>query len=59
MTDMVYCVLCLDDSDHEYERVHIFTTLKKAEAWASTDPRRHVIYDYLLDHPEQMEKQAQ
>ena len=52
---MVYCVLCVDDLDRD--RVHIFTTQERAEAWASTDPRRHVIYDYLLDHPERMEKE--
>ena len=54
---MVYCVLCVDNNDHD--RVHIFTTQEAAEAWASTDPRRHIIYDYLLDHPERMEEQAQ
>ena len=53
----VYCVLCVDDNNRD--RVHIFTTQEAAEAWASTDTRRHVIYDYLLDHPERMEKQAQ
>jgi alkylhydroperoxidase family enzyme len=54
---MVYCVLCVDDRDRD--RVHIFTTQERAEVWASTDPRRHIIYDYLLNHPERMEKQAQ
>jgi len=53
----VYCVLCLDDDDRD--RVHIFTTPERAEAWASTDKRQHIIYDYLLDHPERMEKHAQ
>ena len=58
---MVYCVLCVDDRDgrEDHVRVHIFTTQERAEAWASTDPRRHVFYDYLLDHPERMEEQAQ
>jgi hypothetical protein len=58
---MVYCVLCLDGSwpRSRSEHVHIFTTQERAEAWASTDPRRHIIYDYLLDHPERMEEQAQ
>ena len=55
-TGMVYCVLCIDDRDRREDRVHIFTNLNKAEAWASTDPRRHVFYDYLLDHPERMER---
>jgi len=53
---MVYCVLCIDDRDRREDRVHIFTSLDKAKAWASTDPRRHVIYDYLLDHPGRMER---
>ena len=51
---MVYCVLCVDDGAPD--RVHIFTTQERAEAWASTDKRYHIMYDYLLDHPERMEQ---
>lgn len=48
---MVYCVLCAPDGP-----VHIFSTPEKAIAWAAADPREHVIYDYVIDHPERMEQ---
>lgn len=52
---MVYCVLCFLPSAQDEAVVHIFSTLEKAEAFAATDDRNHVFYDYLIDHPERME----
>lgn len=54
---MVYCVRCIDGSNHE--PVHIFSTQEKATAFAEADPRDHVLYDYVIDHPERMEQQDQ
>lgn len=48
---MVFCVLCLGDTDV----VHIFSTQEKALAFSEADDRSHVHYDYLIDHPERME----
>lgn len=50
---MVYCVMCVDD---EGTVVHIFSTQEIAEAFAVSDPRFHVLYDYAIDHPERMEQ---
>lgn len=54
---VVYCVVCIDDDDREC--VHIFSTSAKAKAFAETDPRPHVLYDYMIDHPERMENRSQ
>lgn len=55
---MVYCVMCIDD-DGPGCCVHIFSTQAKAQAFADTDPRAHVLYNYMLDHPERMEQVQQ
>lgn len=55
---VVYCVLCIDDDDGP-AAVHIFSTQEKAQAFADADPRPHVLYDYVVDHPERMEGAAQ
>lgn len=52
---IVYCVLCVGES----EEVHIFSTKALAEQFADTDPRPHVLYDYLVDHPERMTELSQ
>lgn len=49
---MVYCVLCLGDS----EVVHIFSTPANAAKFCDEDDRPHVCYDYVIDHPERMEQ---
>lgn len=54
---MVYCVRCIDGAGHG--PVHIFSTPEKAAAFAETDPRDHVLYDYVIDFPERMEGQFQ
>lgn len=54
---VVYCVRCIEGDKHD--PVHIFTTPEKAAAFARDDPRDHVLYDYVLDHPERMEQPAQ
>jgi hypothetical protein len=53
---MVYCVMCIDKDDHGC-CVHIFSTQEKQQAFAESDDRPHVLYDYLLDHPERAEAQ--
>jgi hypothetical protein len=55
---MVYCVMCIDEDDQGC-CVHIFSTQEKAGAFADADPRDHVLYDYLVDHPERMEQTSQ
>lgn len=55
---MVYCVICLDE-DEAGCCVHIFSTPEKAQAFADSDPRPHVSYDYMIDHPERMEGLSQ
>lgn len=55
---MVYCVMCIDEDDMGCT-VHIFSTQEKANTFATSDPRSHVLYDYMVDHPERMEKVAQ
>lgn len=54
---MVYCVMCIDEDDGGCT-VHIFSTQQKANTFAGTDHRDHVLYDYVVDHPERMEKRA-
>lgn len=54
---MVYCVMCIDDDDSGC-CVHIFSTQEKADEFANRDDRPHVLYDYLVDHPERMESAA-
>lgn len=55
---MVYCVICADETG-AIDCVHIFSTQERASAFAKSDPRPHVLYDYIVDHPERMEQQAQ
>jgi hypothetical protein len=50
---MVYCVICMEGDS---EVVHIFSTQEKANEFSDSDPRNHVLYDYLIDHPERMEQ---
>ena len=52
---LVYCVMCIDDDDQGC-CVHIFSTEEKAQAFVDKDSRPHVLYDYVIDHPERMEK---
>lgn len=52
---MVYCVTCVDDNDQGC-CVHIFSTQEKADAFVASDPRPHVLYDYVIDCPERMEQ---
>lgn len=53
---IVQCVVCLDEQG---ECVHIFSTRDRLEAFIATDPRRHVVYDYMIDNPDRMEKPLQ
>jgi len=55
---MVYCVICVGDGGG-IECVHIFSTPEKAQAFSDADPRPHVPYDYMIDHPERMEGRTQ
>lgn len=55
---IVYCVMCIDEDDAGC-CVHIFSTQERADAFAAADARQHVQYDYMIDHPERMEQQAQ
>ncbi len=54
---LVQCVICIDDDDNE--TVHIFSTREKLLAWCDTDDRRHIVYDYMIDNPDRMEKEPQ
>ena len=54
---MVYCVMCMDED--ECLCVHIFSTQENAQAFSDADDRDHVLYDYVVDHPERMEQVAQ
>lgn len=49
---MVWCVICIEEDG---DVMHIFSTPERAAAFMETDPRNHVIYDYVLDCPERME----
>jgi hypothetical protein len=50
---MVWCVVCIDH--HDDEVVHIFSSPEKANAFCDADADRgHVVYDYVIDHPERM-----
>ena len=51
---MVYCVMCIEDDQGCC--VHIFSTKEMAQSFADADPRPHVLYDYMLDHPERTEQ---
>lgn len=55
---IVYCVMCIDEDDAGCT-VHIFSTPEKQQAFAASDSRPHVLYDYMVDHPERMEQAAQ
>ncbi len=44
---IVYCVMCIDDTGC---CVHIFSTQAKAQEFAASDQRPHVLYDYLIDN---------
>jgi hypothetical protein len=49
---LVYCVHCIPD-----DIVHIFSTMEKAEEYCQRDrARHHLIFDYVIDHPERMEQ---
>lgn len=51
---MVYCVLCIEDSGAE--TTHIFSTAELAKQFVDSDQDRgHVMFDYLVDHPERNE----
>ena len=52
---LVYCVMCIDDDDAGC-CVHIFSTQQKAQAFVDKDNRPHVLYDYVVDHPERMQQ---
>lgn len=52
--DTVYCLLCIGTDDDETLR--IFSTPERRQAWADTDQRIHVFYEYLLDDPDHWEK---
>ena len=52
---MVHTVRCVDPGE-SFEPVHIFSTAEEAQAFAETDPRMHVISDYVIDVPERMEQ---
>lgn len=54
---MVYCVRCIDGSG--FDMVHIFSTEEKAKAFAESDPRDHVLSDYVVDCPERAEQVQQ
>jgi hypothetical protein len=55
---MVYCVMCVDEDDMGC-CVHIFSSQEKANTFAANDTRGHVMYDYVIDHPERMEQPEQ
>jgi hypothetical protein len=52
---VVWCVICLVPGERGNEVAHIFSSPEKAQAFCVSDPRQHVIYDYVLDCPERME----
>lgn len=52
---LVYCVTCVDDDDQGCV-FHAFSTSEKRQAFLDRDDRHHVIFDYVLDHPERMER---
>lgn len=54
---MVYCVLCIDGEGGE--TTHIFSSPKKAQEFSASDDRSHVVFDYVVDHPERMEEVMQ
>lgn len=56
-TQTVYCLLCIDEEGSEH--THIFSTPERRRAYAETDDRRHVFYDYLVDDPEAYEGRRQ
>ena len=54
---VVYCVLCVGrDGNDEF---HVFSTPEKANEFAEADQRDHVIYNYVVDHPERMTERSQ
>lgn len=53
---LVQCVRCIDSDD---DVVHIFSTIARLRNFLETDRRTHVIYDYVIDCPERMEKPTQ
>lgn len=56
---LVYCVACIDPGPLSGVTTHVFSTAEKAAEFCASDPRDHVTYDYVIDHPERMEQQAQ
>ena len=54
---MVWVVTCIEPDGSDVR--HIFSTPEKAQAYADSDPRPHVLYDYVLDCPERHEGVAQ
>lgn len=53
---LVYCVICIDGD--EQNLVHIFSTQERAKSFCERDDRSHILYDYVIDHPERMERSA-
>lgn len=53
---IVYVVVCVDGNK---ETRHIFSTQPRAQAYMDSDPRSHVLYDYVLDCPERHEQVQQ
>lgn len=52
---LVFPVLCVDDAGHE--AVHIFSSRERQLAFCRQDlARNHVLWDYVLDFPERLEK---
>lgn len=54
----VWVVVCIERTTMR-ETVHIFSSSDKAAAFAKTDQRAHVLYDYVLDYPERHEMVTQ
>lgn len=54
---MVWCLICIEPD--KSTTTHIFSSPELAQAYAATDPRPHVLLDYVIDHPERMEEPTQ
>ena len=51
---VVYCVLCIEPDGTEI--THIFSTAARAQQFADSGDRPHVLYDYEVDNPNCMGK---
>ena len=53
----VWVVVCI--ARDERDVMHMFSTQEKAAAFCESDPRAHVVYDYVLDCPQRLEQRVQ